>query len=195
MSNLNSKTTADFLEWNLAVNLIHKLYKDKEYQMSLLISIGIFFGLRISDILSLKYSQILDMDEVSIVERKTKKTRDIKINAQLKKHISSCVEKLNPNNFDDFIFKSQKNTVYSVQRINVIFKEIKQKYNLKIKNFSTHSLKKTMGREVFNQAGSNSELALIKLCEVFNHSTPAVTKRYLGITKQEIMDTYDLLSF
>lgn len=195
MSAKFSTTTADYLEWNQAINLVRKLYDDKEYQKSLLISVGIFFGLRISDILSLKYSQILSKDEVVIIEKKTKKTREIKINIQLKKHISACVENINPYNFDDYIFKSQKNTIYSVQRINIILKEIKIKYNLKVKNFSSHSLRKTTGREVFNQSGSNGELALIKLSEIFNHSNPSVTKRYLGITKQEIMDTYDLLSF
>jgi len=195
MSAKFSTTTADYLEWNQAINLIRKLYDDKEYQMSLLIGIGIFFGLRISDILSIKYSQILDKDEVEIIEKKTKKKREIKINPQLKKHITACCEKLNPNKLDDFIFKSQKNTVYSVQRINVILKEIKIKYNLKIKNFSSHSLRKCFGKEVFNQSGKNGELALIKLSEVFNHSNPSVTKRYLGITKQEIQDTYDLLKF
>lgn len=195
MSAKFSQTRTEFLPFAEATLLLRKLYEKEEYQKSLLISIGIFWGLRISDILNLKYSQILNKDEVVIVEKKTKKTREIKINTQLKKHISACIEKLNPYNIDDFIFKSQKGTVYSIQRINVILKEIKVEYNLKIKNFSSHSLRKTFGREVFNQSEKNSELALIKLSQIFGHSNPSVTKIYLGITKQEIMDTYDLLSF
>ena len=69
------------------------------------------------------------------------------------------------------------------------------KYNLKIKNFSTHSLRKTFGREIFSRSGSNAELAIIKLSELFNHSNPAETRRYLGISKQELLATYDILSF
>ena len=53
MSLKNSNTTADYIEWNTAVNLVHRLFKDGNYQMSLLIGCGIFFGLRISDILQL----------------------------------------------------------------------------------------------------------------------------------------------
>ncbi len=47
MSIKNSYTTADYIEWNTAVNLVNRLFKDKEYRISLLIGCGIFFGLRI----------------------------------------------------------------------------------------------------------------------------------------------------
>jgi len=54
MSLKYSNTTADFLAWNETMNLIRKLYKDGNYNMSLLIALGCFFGLRIGDILSLR---------------------------------------------------------------------------------------------------------------------------------------------
>lgn len=190
-----SQTTADYLEWNQAMNLVRNLYNDEKYRMSLLIAFGSFWGLRISDILKLKYSQVLNLDEITIVEQKTGKTREIKINTQLKKHIADCYGKIKPRSFDEYIFTSQKNSVYSIQRINVLLKEIKSKYNLKIKNFSSHSLRKTFGREVFNRSEANAELALIKLSQLFNHSNPAITRRYLGIAKKELMETYDILSF
>lgn len=41
----------------------------------------------------------------------------------------------------------------------------------------------------------NSELALVKLMEIFNHSSVAITKRYLGLRKEEILEAYDCLSF
>ena len=81
------------------------------------------------------------------------------------------------------------------QRINIILKEIKKKYRLKIKNFSCHSLRKTFGRQVYNMNSENSELALVKLMELFNHSSVAITKRYLGLRQEEILQTYDSLSF
>jgi len=195
MSAKFSTTTADYLEWNQAMNLIRNLFDDEEYQLSLIVSFGSFWGLRISDILQLKYNQVLNIDELTLVEKKTGKKRDIKVNPQLKKHISACIEKLNPRSLDDFIFKSQKNCVYSIQRINVLLKELKSRYNLKIKNFSSHSLRKTFGREIFNRSGNNAELALVKLSQLFNHSNPAITRRYLGIAKEELMQTYDMLGF
>lgn len=64
MSLKYSNTTADFLAWNETMNLIRKLYKDGNYNMSLLIALGCFFGLRIGDILSLRQNQILNTSEL-----------------------------------------------------------------------------------------------------------------------------------
>lgn len=163
--------------------------------MSLLISFGSFWGLRISDILSLKWEQVYNKDEFELVEKKTNKKRIVKINTQLKRHILDCYEKINPRKHDEFIFTSQKGSVYSIQRINVILKDLKTKYNLKIKNFSSHSLRKSFGREIFNRSAENAELAIVKLSQLFNHSNPAITRRYLGISQKELLDTYDVLSF
>jgi integrase len=195
MSAKFSTTTADHLEWNQAMNLIRNLFSDKNYKMSLLISFGAFWGLRISDILLLKWEQVFDKYEFALVEKKTKKCREIKINQQLKKHIADCYIKINPRSNDEFIFTSQKGSIYSIQRINVILKDIKVRYNLKIKNFSSHSLRKCFGREIFNRSCENAELAIVKLSQLFNHSNPAITRRYLGISQKELMETYDVLSF
>lgn len=188
-------TTADYLEWDSTILLISKLYQDQNYKFSLLIALGSFFGTRISDLLSLKFCDILNTDILTIIEKKTKKQRTIKINDQLKKHIQSCYKEIKPQSTDDFIFTSQKGSVYSVQRINVVFKEIRVKYNLKIKNFSTHTMRKTFGRQVYNNAGSNAELALVKLSELFNHSDVRTTRKYLGLRSEELMEAYDLLTF
>lgn len=49
--------------------------------------------------------------------------------------------------------------------------------------------------KVYNQNAENAELALVKLMELFNHSSVAITKRYLGLRQEEILQTYDSLSF
>ena len=76
-----------------------------------------------------------------------------------------------------------------------VFVEIKKKYKLQIGNFSCHSLRKTFGRQVYNMNNDNSELALVKLMELFNHSSVSITKRYLGLRQEELLNTYDCLSF
>jgi len=186
MSKKYSKTTADYLTWDQNLNLIRKLYDDREYKLSLLIAAGSFWGLRISDILKLKWNDILNKDVFVLVETKTQKSREIRINAQLKKHINECY---------NHIKLSQKNSVYSVQWLNKIFKSIKSRYNLRIGNFSTHTLRKTFGREVFSKAGTNAEIAIVRLSQLFNHSSVMITRRYLGITRDELLEAYDSLSF
>lgn len=112
---------------------------------------------------------------------------------------SVCVPVCNthyaPTGISAPVFLSQKGTVFTIQRINVILKEAKKRYRLKVKNFSCHSLRKTFGRQVYTMNGENSELALVKLMELFNHSSVAITKRYLGLRQEEILETYDCLTF
>ena len=55
MSLKYSQTTSDYLEWKDAMNLIRTLYRDGKFQMSLFVSIGCFWGLRVSDILALRW--------------------------------------------------------------------------------------------------------------------------------------------
>lgn len=195
MSVKYSTTTADYLDWNLMLNLVRKLFKDGNYRISLLIGCGCFFGLRISDILSLSWNMLLDSDSFILNEKKTGKKRIIKINEGFQSHIKDCYKALGIQDKSEKCFISNKKSVYSVQRINVILKEIKEKYNLKIEHFSTHSLRKTFGRKVVEQAGENSEMALIKLSELFNHSSPMITRRYLGLRQEELMNVYEELVF
>ena len=195
MSLKYTKTTADYLQWDEAMNLIRKLAKDGKYKMSLLIALGCFTGLRISDILALRWKQILHVSEFTITEKKTGKQRTLRLNPQLQRHIAECYEQIQPIGTSAPILVSQKGTIFTIQRINVMLKEIKRRYHLRVGNFSCHSLRKTFGRQVYTMSGDNAELALVKLMELFNHSSIAITKRYLGLRQEEILETYDVLSF
>lgn len=187
--------TSDYMEWDVMLSLIRKLYRDKNYRMSLLVGCGCFFGLRISDIRSLTWEMLLSDDKFVINEKKTGKRRVVKINADFQKHIRQCHDALYITNDNEKCFISQKKMVYSTQRINVLLKMIKKQYNLKIEHFSTHSLRKTFGRKVFESSGEQANIALMRLSELFNHSNVAVTKIYLGIREKELLETYDLLDF
>ena len=195
MSVKHSNTTSDYIEWDTMLNLVRRLSKDGDHRMSLLIGCGSFFGLRISDLLTLNWGMLLDSDSFILTEKKTGKRRIIKVNADFKKHILDCYNALRISDMNEKCFLSNKKVVFSIQRINVRLKEIKTKYNLKIGHFSTHSLRKTFGRRVVASAGENSEMALIKLSELFNHSTPQITRRYLGLRQEELMEVYDTLIF
>lgn len=195
MSRKNSHTTSDALQWNDALNLIHRLYRDGDYRLSLLVGSGCFFGLRISDLLTLKWSMLLNGNTFELHEKKTGKYRQVKVNRDFQRHIRDCYDALHIVNPNEYCFLSSKRVVFSTQRINILLKEMKERYHLKIDNFSTHTLRKTFGRKVVEMAGENAEIALIKLMELFNHSSLAITKRYLGLRQEELLETYDLLDF
>jgi integrase len=187
--------TSNAMDWDVMLSLVRKLYRDGNYRMSLLIGCGCFFGLRISDLRTLTWSMLLNDDKFVIYEKKTNKRRVVKVNKGFQKHIKDCHHALHITNDDEKCFLSRKKMVYSTQRINILFKEIKKKYNLKIEHFSTHAMRKTFGRKVFESAGTDAPLALMRLQTLFNHASPTITKKYLGITDSELESSYDLLDF
>lgn len=191
----NTTTTSDYLPWDTMLTLVRKLYRDGNYRMSLLIGCGAFFGLRISDLRELTWSQLLDSETITLNETKTGKRRTIKVNENYRKHILDCYNALGIKDRSEKAFLSRKGTIYSVQQVNRLLKDIKARYGLKVDHFSTHSLRKTFGRRVVEQAGTQSEMALIKLSEIFNHASPMVTRRYLGLRTQELNEVYDSLDF
>lgn len=197
MSAKHAYTTADYLPWDTAMHLIRKLYKDKEYRLSLLLGCGFFFGLRISDLKGLKWTQILNVDELSIIERKTGKRRIIRINSGFKGHIQDCYEALGEKDTSKCCFLNRYGSEISLQMINRHFKKIKVKYRIAINNFSTHTMRKTWARKIWENenAQGRGEQSLVVLSEVMNHSSVSITRRYLGIRQQEIGQIYESLQF
>ena len=195
MSQKHSYTTADYLPWDTAMALVRKLFRDGKYRMSLLIGCGCFFGLRISDLIQLSWRQILGTDELVIWEQKTGKRRVIRINKGFQGHIRDCYDAMKVRNVESPCFLNRYGSIISLQMINREFKSIKVKYQLKIDNFSTHSLRKTFGRRVVEMAGPNSEMALIRLSDIFHHDRIMTTRRYLGLRQEEISEVYEALQF
>lgn len=195
MSLKNQYTTADYVQWDEAMSLVRRLYRDGNYKMSLLIGCGCFFGLRYSDLKTLRWEQLINGDSFVIFEHKTGKRREIRINRGIQQHIIDCYRAMGIQDDSLPCFRTRFGSILSVQMANRHLKLIKAKYQVKAKNFSTHSLRKTFGRKVVDMAGSDAEMALIKLSELYNHSSPQITRRYLGLRQEELGELYDSLQF
>ena len=195
MSLKHQYTTADYIPWDEAMNLVRRLYRDGNYRLSLLVGCGCFVGLRYSDLKKLTWEMLLSSDSFAIYEQKTGKRREIRINKGFQQHIQACHDALNVKDDSEPCFLNRFGSVLSVQMVNRHFKLIKVRYQVKVKNFSTHSLRKTFGRRVVDMAGSDAEMALIKLSELYNHSSPQITRRYLGLRQEELGEVYDSLQF
>jgi integrase len=191
MSVKGSITTTGYLEWDTFVSLITRLESKGEYKFCLLISIGVFTGLRISDLLKLKYSDLLDKNTLVLKEQKTGKTRTIRINNDLQTLVQRIYKKHNLNHPNQLIFLNRFGTK-SIDKsyVNVKLKEIFSKNKIKIDgNVSSHLFRKTLGRRVMELNNYSNE-SLVLLMELFGHSSMSITKRYLGIRQQEINDIY-----
>lgn len=195
MSIKYSNTTADYIQWDTMLSLVRRLYKDKKYRLSLLIGCGCFFGLRISDLKTLTWQQLLSGQKFSLTEKKTGKHREIKINDSFQSHIQDCYLALGVEDMTEHCFLNNRGQVITTQMINRHLKNIKAKYNVKVEHLSSHSFRKTFGRKVVQSAGEHSEMALIKLSEIFNHASPMITRRYLGLRAEELEEVYNVLEF
>jgi integrase len=98
------------MEWDDFKSLISKLERDKEYKFCLLIATGIFTGLRISDLLQLKFHQFENIDILTIEEKKTGKTRRIKINDDLKEIVQRIKSKMGVIDPDQYLFLNKYGT-------------------------------------------------------------------------------------
>lgn len=180
------------MDWDDFKSLISKLERDGEYKFCLLISIGVFTGLRISDLLKLRFSQFECAEILTIQEQKTKKTRRIKINTDLKEIVERIRSKMGVTDSNQLIFVNRYGTKPIDQSyVNVKLKEIFKQYNIVLEgNASSHLFRKTLGNRVLRLNNYSNE-AIILLMELFSHSSPNITKRYLGIREKEILDVYD----
>jgi integrase len=192
MSLIGSKTKSDYIEWNTAQSLIQKLERDGDWKFALLFAIGTFTGLRISDLLALKWNDLLEQDTLQVTEKKTKKDRKISLNPQLKEIISRIYSKQSGIDPDELVFLNRWGAgAFTRQYVNSKLTRIATKYKL-VKDPSaikSHSLRKSFGRRVFEN-NDNSERALILLSDILNHSSIKTTKIYLGIRDKEIEDVY-----
>jgi len=182
--------TSDYIEFDKALNAGKKLLVDKnKCRIGFYIVLSINIGLRIGDILKIKFSDI-EGENLILKEKKTGKIRDITLNENIKKAYSKLLNTLNDKgvkvNGEDFIFVSQKNTVYKTQSINALLKKV---FNSKTLAISSHSLRKSFSRRVYDN-NNQSEASLILLSQILNHESITCTRRYLGLRKLEIDNAY-----
>lgn len=146
--------------------------------------IGINLALRITDLLSLKFDDVRG-DILYIQEGKTKKYREIVINGSARKYIDKRRRKY-PN--DIYLFQSKSITLNG--RIKPInrdyaskqFKLVGEEMGIR---FNTHSMRKTRGYVMHKDGVPPAMIA-----KILNHSSEAITLRYIGIEQEDINSTY-----
>jgi len=162
------------------IKAMKTLLKKRSKRDCFLFTFGINTGLRISDILKLKVSDVKGKTHLKINEVKTGKLKRFKINEYLKNKIDHYI--LNLKN-DDFLFPSRiKNKAISRVMIYKILNEVGKKLGLE--NIGTHTMRKTFGYFFYKKT---KDIAILQ--DLFNHSKPEITLRYIGIT-QERLDSF-----
>ena len=155
----------------------------RNYRDYMMFIIGINAGLRISDILSLKVKDVKDQTHIKIHEKKTGKLKRFKINLHLKSEIDNYITGMSDN---DWLFPSRKRGDKPITRVQAyrILNEVAKK--LGIQEIGTHTLRKTFGYWFYKQF---KDVAMLQ--EIFNHSSPSITLRYIGINADIIDNSID----
>ena len=170
------------------IETIKKLLKQQNLRDYCLFTVGINSGLRISDLLKLTVNDVIEngkiKNRIRLREKKTNKFKDFPLSDNAK---SSIREYLKTRNYkpNEPLFLSRKNKGFLLrQQAYKIINDVAKSIGIKDK-IGTHTLRKTFGYHAYN---NGYDITLIQ--KLFNHSTPAITLRYIGITQEELDDVY-----
>ncbi|MHA8100727.1 tyrosine-type recombinase/integrase [Aquirufa nivalisilvae] len=177
--------TSEHLEEHELNKLLKYLYQNEQWTYYLFVRLGVSTALRYSDLSKITWSMVLHQDRFIIKEKKTGKVREIPIQPELSEKINMVYEKMDRPSESDYLIPLH------IRTINKQIKLHAKRAGLKKVHLSSHSLRKTFGREVYRRNGE-SESSLVKLSLLFNHSSTAITRVYLSITKEEVQNLYQM---
>jgi integrase len=159
----------------------------------LLFTVGINSALRVSDLLQLRIGQFIDADGVpvdrfTLLEQKRGKRYELAVNDSIADALRDYLQayravQKDPNHF---VFFNTKTMSYqqSIQRGQAwkLISHLCEDVGLR-GDFGTHTLRKTWA---YHARMNGVDLTLIM--DRLNHNSLAYTKRYLGITDDELLD-------
>lgn len=154
----------------------------------LLFTLGINTALRISDILRLKVEDVKESsgeikEYLDINEGKNRKQRHIYLNDEVRSALEYYFDKTRLYDLDRYLFTSHTSKINkSIGRIRAwqLIKSWCREVGIK-ERVGTHTIRKTAGYHM-RMAGVGIEL----IREVMGHKDMQVTKRYIGITNDEV---------
>lgn len=166
------------------IELVRTLIKTKTkdpLRNLVIFNLGINNGIRTNDILNLKVADVLGKDEAEIRESKTGKKRKIRLNvANIKDDLADLCKHKQPS---DYVFTSYKDPKQPIQTVTIyrLFKRLASEHP-SLHGLTAHSMRRTFGYQYYQRTKD-----VVTLMKLFNHSSQAVTLRYIGI-EQEQMD-------
>ncbi|WP_391123470.1 tyrosine-type recombinase/integrase [Psychrobacillus sp. L3] len=166
------------------IKQIEQFLKNNNERNYILFLLGIYTGLRISDILSLKVKDLKEKNYLIINEKKTRKkknnTRTIELNPILKRGLKKF---LIDKSSDDYVIKSRvgNNKPITRERAYMILREVANEFD--IDSLACHSMRKTLGFHLYQQT---KDVVLVQ--KLLNHENPSYTLRYIGV-EQDLVNS------
>jgi integrase len=142
---------------------------------------GINTGLRVSDIVTLRVADVKDKTHVRVVEQKSGKIRNVNIKA-IQPEIDAYTRGMQA---EEWLFPSRKGNGY-ITPTQAYRALVKAGEMIDRTDIGTHTMRKTFGYHHYKR---NKDVAALQ--EIFNHSAPSITKRYIGIRQDEIDESLE----
>lgn len=149
---------------------------NKAERNMLLFKIGITTGLRVGDIVKLRIEDVRGRDHFIIREGKTKKRRTVHIDAIAE----DIADYLRDKPAEGWLFPSRKGDghITTTQAYRIMTDAGKA---IGRDDIGTHTMRKTFGYHYYRRTRD-----VATLMSIFNHADQATTRRYIGITDDEI---------
>ncbi len=153
--------------------------RQRSHRNYIMFCIGIYSGLRISDIVMLKVRDVKNKDVIRLIEKKTGNHRVYPVPAPLKRALREYCEGMSP---DDYIVPNYR-TNKPLGRVQAwrILRDVCQRFGLR--HIGTHTMRKTFGYHFYQQYGD-----VVMLMTIFGHTSESYTLRYIGVNKKMIDD-------
>ena len=175
------------------------------YRDNMLFIVGINFGLRISDLRTLRFCDLINedltfRDRFPVFEKKTRNTRKVKrnryitVNDAVIEAVTIYLEHQDNVRLSDYMFRSEssnskkQNEPISRQAIDLMLKGLARDLGLG-NRMATHSLRKTFCFHQMMMSG-NDPRKLLLLQKMLGHASPAQTLDYIGLTAEEMDEAY-----
>ena len=163
------------------------LKKESNPRNYLLFVVGCNIALRISDLLSIKVKDVIDSKGdirtyLHIKEGKTGRTAKIYINNTVKEALTYFLSKSKGIDPDSYLFKSERSNK-KLDRVRAwgLIQKWTTDVDLDSERYGTHTLRKTWGYQARLQG-----LSIEQISEKLGHKSVTVTRRYIGISQEEI---------
>ena len=163
------------------IRFVEEYLSQKGLRNRVLFCLGINSGLRVSDILSLNVGDVRNKTHIELCEKKTGKIKKFPINSKLENLLKVYISGKSDNTP---LFESQKQNRLDRSQVYRFLNEACAAAGVDV-NVGTHTMRKTFGYHHYKQF---KDVAMLQM--IFNHSSPSITLRYIGIEQDEIDESY-----
>jgi integrase len=159
------------------ISEIKRRLKQENIRNYILFLMGIYTGLRVSDILRIKVGDVEGW-YITMREKKTKKFKRIHLNSELKRELKEFTKDMETH---EYLIRSRQGINKPITRgmAYIILRELADEFDIEC--IGTHSLRKTFGYWFYK---STKDVAALQ--KIFNHTSPKETLRYIGIEQENI---------